>query len=388
MRTIGVVTVGRSDYGIYTSILKRLRSEPSAILEIYVSGMHLSEKFGNTYQMVEADGYENVIKIPSLDEENTPVGVLRTIGRGLNGFADHFQHSKPDLLVILGDRFDMYAAALAALPFHIPVAHIHGGELTYGAIDDSLRHSMTKLSHLHFPSCEFYAQRIIQMGEEPWRVVVSGAPALDSFGEIHFLTREELSKRLGFDIPERFLLATLHSETMNLEGTENLVSVFLDALHSSKLPVVFTMSNADPGGNFINETIQAYVSENTNSYFVSNLGTEGYFSMMKYACAMVGNSSSGIGEALLFELPVVNIGDRQAGRIRTKNVIDSPTELQSVIQTIQVALSPEFKESLVGMVNPFKKGDASEIIVDTLLSVEINSRLFIKKFYDYSSEHK
>ena len=382
MRSIGVVSVGRSDYGIYLPILRQIRTEPDLKLLLFVSGMHLSPRHGSTIRMIEADGFPVTERVEMLSNSDSPVNIASAIGRGVIGFAQVYERVPLDILVTLGDRFEMYAAVLAALPFNIPVAHIHGGEITKGAIDDALRHCMTKLSHLHFVSTQTYAKRVIQLGEEPWRVTVSGAPSLDNLETIKFLDRSMLQKQLGIDLGKQVLLVTFHPVTLELENTEIQIVELLSAIEQSNCPALFTIPNADSGGGLIVEKITTFVEKHANAKLVKNLGTQAYFSLMKYAAAMVGNSSSGIIEASSFSLPVVNIGLRQEGRLRGKNVIDVPCNTNAILAGIRQALNSEFKAALQGIPNPYRQGNAAKIIVERLKSVAIDKKLLMKSFYD------
>lgn len=381
-RTIGVVTVGRSDYGIYLPILRLILSDQNLKLHLIVAGMHLSPEFGLTVQAIEADGFEIGDKVEMLLSSDTPEAIGKSMGLGVIGFAQAYARFRPDILLVLGDRFEMHAAALAALPFKIPVAHIHGGEITQGAIDDALRHSITKLSHLHFVSTEIHRRRIIQMGEEPWRVVVSGAPALDNLHFLRLASREELNIRFGLGLDRPPLLVTFHPVTLEYEQTEWQVSELLKALQSIDLPLVFTMPNADTNGRVITQMLESFVKGRTSAWLVPNLGQAGYFSMMACAAAMVGNSSSGIVEAPSFGLPVVNIGARQLGRVRAKNVIDVGYEHDEIIAGIRKAITPEFRAGLQGIGNPYGDGRASEVIVKHLREADLDNRLVVKQFMD------
>ncbi len=330
MRIIGVVTVARSDYGIYQSVLRRIQADPDLGLHLIVSGMHLSAEFGSTVKTIEADGYPIGDRIEMLLSSDSPEGIAGSMGLGTMGMAQAYARHRPDILVVLGDRFEMHAAAVAALPFKIPVAHIHGGELTEGAIDDALRHSLTKLSHLHFVSTQEYCDRVVQLGEEPWRVVISGAPGLDNLKETKLLGKAELAKRLDFPLDHPPLL----------------------------------------------------VKGRSSARIVDNLGTEAYFSLMAIGAAMLGNSSSGIIEAPSFKLPVVNIGTRQQGRVRAANVIDVGYGMDEISEGIRRATQTTFRESLSTLVNPYGIGQAAEKIVDRLKTAVLDERLIQKHFYD------
>ena len=382
MKTIGVVTVARSDYGIYLPVLKAIQSTDSLDLQLYVAGMHLSPDFGSTVQAIEADGFPIQERIEMLVASDSPEAIAKSMGLGLLGFAQAFSRCRPDVLLVLGDRFDMYTAALAALPFNIPVAHIHGGEVTLGAIDDSLRHSLTKLSHLHFVSTEEYGRRVVQLGEDPARVIISGAPALDNLSDIQLLDREQLEARFGLELKEAPLLVTFHSVTLEFERTEQYIDQLLEALTRWNLPIVFTQPNADTGGRIISEKIAAFSSSRENAYTVDNLGLQGYFSLMGIAAAMVGNSSSGIIESPSFKLPVVNIGSRQLGRTRAANVIDVECIGEDIDRAIGRALSTTFGESLAGLENPYGDGNAAQKIVAALEDISLDETLIQKPFRD------
>jgi UDP-hydrolysing UDP-N-acetyl-D-glucosamine 2-epimerase len=377
--------VARSDYGIYRSVLRRIQADPDLTLHLIATGMHLSPEFGLTVGAIESEGIAIGDRVEMLLSSDSPEGIAKSMGLGVIGMAQSLAGKRPDILVVLGDRFEMHAAALAALPFKIPVAHIHGGELTAGAIDDALRHSITKLSHLHFVSTQEYADRVIQLGEEPWRVTLSGAPGLDNLQDTDLLSREELEHRLGLSIERSPLLVTFHPVTLEYEKTRRHTEELLKALSTVDSPIVFTMPNADTGGRVISTMLTEFVQGHENATIVDNLGTEGYFSLMAVAAAMVGNSSSGIIEAPSFKLPVVNIGARQEGRVRAANVIDVGYESGEILAGIMQAIQPPFRESLKALVNPYGSGHAAESIVDRLKTVVLEDTLIRKRFHDVSS---
>jgi len=381
MKTIGVVTVGRSDYGIYLPVMKLIKSQPDLSLRIFAGGMHLAPEFGCTARAIEEDGFEISERVEILPSSDTPAAVSEAMGLGTIGFAQAYTRQRPDVLLVLGDRFEMHSAVVAALPLKIPVAHIHGGELSEGAIDDALRHSITKMSHLHFVATETYGNRVIQMGEEPWRVVISGAPALDNLKTIELPTRAQLAKDYDLWEEESFLLVTYHPVTLEHEQTEEQMTALLQALGESDMAVVFTYPNTDTGNRAIIQLIGEYVAGNSRARTFVNLGTQGYFSMMKHAAAMVGNSSSGIIEAASFRLPVVNIGNRQRGRLRAANVIDVGYSRSEIVAGIGQALAPDFRARLDDLVNPYGDGHAAERIVETLRAVELNDKLLLKYFH-------
>lgn len=382
MRTIAVVTVGRSDYGLYRPILRRLAADDGVRLQLVVAGMHLSAEFGFTVTEIERDGFAIAERVDMLVSSDAPEGTAKSIGLGTIGFAQAFARLRPDLLVVLGDRFEMFAAAVAALPFRIPLAHVHGGELTAGAMDDALRHSMTKLSHLHFVATEEYANRVAQLGEEQWRITVSGAPGLDELVNVRTLNEQELRARFGIQVDRPFLLCTFHPATLEFDRTEWHLGELLAAIDTVGLPVIFTQPNADAGGRLARRLIEEFVDRHQSATLVLNLGTEGYFSVMARAAAMVGNSSSGLIEAPSFALPVVNIGTRQAGRVRAQNVIDVGYTRAGIVDGLRRALNPTFCKGLIGMRNPYGDGRATERIVNRLLSEPLTTELIEKRFRD------
>ena len=378
MKKIAVVTVGRSDYGILQPVLARIVATPGLQLQLIVAGAHFVEKFGNTVTAIERDGYPIAARVPLPEDSDTPLATAKAMGLATAAFAEAYAQLQPDILLLLGDRFEMHAAAVAAVPFALPIAHIHGGELTLGAIDDAFRHSITKLSHLHFVSTESYARRVMQMGEEPWRVTVSGAPALDHLRGMQLAPLAEFATRHQLPLTEPPLLVTFHPVTLGAEPIEELLA----ALATTDRPILFTLPNADHGHQAIIRQIHDFTATHPRAHAVANLGTRDYFSAMAFAAAMVGNSSSGIIEAASFELPVVNIGRRQEGRTRARNVIDVGCSREEITYGLARALAPIFRESLSGLVNPFGSGEAATIIVERLQSLALDSRLLFKHFQD------
>lgn len=383
MRSIGVVTVGRSDFGLYRPILRRIRSSPDVQLQLFVSGAHLLPEFGGTVDAIESEGFEIAARVDMLSSSDAPDAIAAGVGRGTIGFAHVFDERRPDILLLLGDRIEMLAPAVAALPSRIPIAHIHGGEATEGAIDDTIRHALTKLSHLHFVATEAYGARVIQMGEEPWRVTVSGAPGLDNVAALAVPTLGELEARVGIDLSRPYLLVTFHPVTLEQERTGEFVDELLAALASVEYGLVFTYPNADSGSRLIIERVRRFVNGRPRTVFLEDLGTDAYFGLMRHATAMVGNSSSGIIEAASFMLPVVNVGSRQRGRIRGANVVDVECDRRSIRAAIRRAGSAEFREALAGLVNPYGDGRAAARIVNVLASVALDT-LMPKRFHDLS----
>jgi len=383
MRKITAVTVGRSDYGILLPILKKLNSDHEIELLIIAAGMHLAPEFGLTYKYIIDDGFEISDYVEMLLSSNTSQGVAMSMGLGVIGFSQVYYRQQPDMLLLVGDRFEMHSAASAAQPFNIPIAHIHGGEITEGAIDDSFRHSITKMSHIHFVSTEEYRDRVIQMGEEPWRVIISGAPSLDNLYEVDLLSLDDLESELGVSLTAGCLLVTYHPVTLEYDQTEFQMIELLAALENIHKPIIFTKPNADAGGQLITRLVTQFVESTDQAYLFDNLGTQRYFSLMRYSSVMVGNSSSGIIEAASFGLPVINIGSRQDGRVKAWNVIDVGNTRQEIIEGIDKGLKSKLSKSKDQFsVNPYRNGVASDVIVRRLQSIELGDQLLRKKFYD------
>jgi UDP-hydrolysing UDP-N-acetyl-D-glucosamine 2-epimerase len=381
VRTIGVVTVGRSDYGIYRPLLRALEEHEDVHVQLFVGGAHLLERFGLTVDEIVRDNFPITERVAFLLPDDSPGAVARSIGRGVVAFAEAFNRSRPDLLVVLGDRFEMLSAGIAALPLGLPLAHVHGGELTEGLIDDAIRHSLTKLSHLHFASTDVYARRIIQLGEEPWRVIVSGAPALDALNDFTPVSDDAFA-RTGIRLTGRTLLVTYHPVTLEPERHAAEVGRLLDAIDQSGLDAVITYPNADAGHGEVIASLERFAASSARYSLVRSLGPDAYFTLMRRAAAMVGNSSSGIIEAASFRLPVVDIGIRQQGRVRAANVIHVDGDAAAIRSAIDRAVSEDFRSTLDGLVNPYGDGHASARIVETLLSVPLDRRLLIKRFHD------
>jgi len=386
MRTIGVVTTSRADYGVYLPVLRALRDEPGIDLGLYVSGSHLSPEFGLTVRAIEEDGFKILERVEVVLSSDTPQSIATSMALGLIGFGRAFSTSKPDILVVLGDRYEMLSAALAALPFKIPVAHLFGGEQTEGAFDELLRHSLTKLSHLHFTATEEYARRVIQLGESPARVTVCGQPHLDDLTRSQKIGPHDLLERFGVDVTRPFLLVTFHPVTLEYEQAEWQIDELLAALDVVGLPVVFTMPNADTAGRIVAEKIRAWAKSHA-AVTVDTFGTDAYQAVLSHAAAMVGNSSSGIIEALSFKAPVVNLGTRQKGRARGANVIDVGHGRAEIAAGIKRAVDPKFKQSLTTVVNPYANptGSAAATIVRVLKNAKLGDELVRKTFHELPS---
>jgi len=382
-RAIGVVTVARSDYGHLLPLLEALEHAPDVELLVYVAGSHLAAPFGiRTGDLVEADQWPIAARIDMGIDDDAPATIASATGRGVVGFAAEFARRRPDLVVVLGDRYEMLSAALAALPFGLPVAHLHGGEVTEGAIDEQIRHAITKLAHLHFPAAEPYAVRVRQMGEEPWRVHCCGAPGLDRLRAGGSLSREEIGERLGRPLGRPTLLVTFHPETLAVADVPRQVEELTAALEKVDGDIIVTAPGADTGHRAITAALERLAGRRPLMRLGATLGDAVYTSLLREADVMIGNSSSGLIEAPSFGLPVVNVGDRQRGRLRAANVIDVGADRAAIAGAIRRALDPAFRRGLAGLVNPYGDGHAAPRIARVLREVELGPRLTRKRFVD------
>lgn len=383
MIRVAAVTVARSDYGILRPILDVLREAADFRVDVIAAATHLSPAFGRTVRILEADGYTPAACVEMTLSGDTPTAAAASIGLGVPGFARALADLEPDLLLVVGDRFETLAAGVAAVPLGLPIVHVHGGEITEGAFDDQIRHALTKLSHVHLVATTDAGRRVAQMGEEDWRICVSGAPGLDTFRTARRLATDELERRLGISLVSPPLLVTLHPATLQPEVIDSEVAALLAALRTSDRPVVVTAPNADPAHASIRSAWESLAAERPGRVaYVENLGVDAYASLLHAAVAMVGNSSSGIIEAPSVPLPVVNIGCRQAGRARAANVIDVPGEAAAIIAAIATATSPAFRASLAGLVNPYGDGHAADRVLAHLQGLPSRSVLLRKVFRD------
>ena len=380
-KRIGVVTVSRSDYGHLRPVLEALRRAPDLELLLLVAGMHLASEFGLTVRDIEADGFPISARVEMLGGGDTPEAVAAATGRGVAGFGEAFARLRPDVVVVLGDRFEMLAAAVAALPFALPVAHIHGGEVSEGAMDNQIRHAITKLAHLHFASAEPHARRIAAMGEEPWRIHTVGAPGLDRLATTEPLPRAALARELGLPEAGPWLLVTFHPVTLEYRDTAAHIDELLAALEKTDGFIVITYPNADTAGRLIIERIEEFAGRHPRRCrLAKSLGERLYLSLLRHADLMIGNSSSGLIEAPSFGLPVVNVGSRQRGRLRGANVIDVEPSREDILRGIEGAQALPFRVRARAAANPYGDGHAAPRIVEILRSVPIDVRLVQKRF--------
>jgi len=382
-KKICVVTGSRAEYGLLEPLLKLVKSDGDFILQLVATGMHLSPLFGSTYKEIEAAGFTLQAKVDLLSADDSLVGVSKSIGRGIARFADVFERLRPDMVVLLGDRFEIFSAAVAAYICRIPVSHLYGGESTEGAFDEGLRHSITKMSFLHFVSQEAYRRKIIQMGEDPNRVFVTGALGVENIKGIKLWDKKKLEDDLKVDLNKEFVLVTFHPVTLESNSAGLQMKQLLTALDAFRNIIkIFTMPNADTGGAEIRGMISAYVNKRKDDACVfTSLGAVRYLSLVSKAKAVIGNSSSGIIEVPSFKIPTVNIGDRQKGRIKPHSVIDCKPVAGEIKKAIDMALSARFQSRCRRIKNPYDKGKASGKILREIKS-QLSRRIDLKKeFY-------
>lgn len=380
-RKICIVTGSRADWGLLRNLARLVKDDEELNLKIVACGMHLEPKFGLTHQQITAAGFkiDGFISMNLISDRDSEIAA--SCGKGQAKFAEVFNRLNPDIVVVLGDRFETLAAASAALLCRIPVAHIHGGEITKGAYDDAIRHAVTKLSYLHFTSHEAYRERIIRMGEHPKRVFTVGAPGLDNLKSLKLLTSAQLTGDLGICPGPDTALVTFHPVTWEKNSAKKQVKEVISALDASDYHLIFTMPNADPENEVIFRAIDNYVKKNIHrSRVFISLGRLRYFSLMKHSGLMVGNSSSGIIEAASFRLPVINVGERQAGRVKSDNVIDTLCQRKNILKAIEKVSSLSFRKKIKRLKNPFGVGRASLRIKNILKKADISN--LAKEFYD------
>ncbi len=381
-RKICVVTGTRAEYGLLRWLMQGIKDNPSLELQIIATGMHLSPEFGLTYREIEKEGFTIDRKVEMLMSSDTPIGITKSMGLGMIGFADALDGLKPDLLVVLGDRFEILSAVSAALVARIPVAHIHGGERTEGAIDESIRHSLTKMSHLHFTASEEYKRRVIQLGENPQNVFLVGGLGVDVIKKLKLLEKPALEDFLRFQFGVKNLLVTFHPAALEKVPAENQMAELLAALSELKdTGIIFTMPNADTGGRKLINMVNEFVKQHSNACVHFSLGQLAYFSCVQFVDGVVGNSSSGLLEVPSFKKGTVNIGDRQKGRLKAKSVINCLPSRLEIIDAMKKLYSFEFQSSLREVKNPYGEGGASEKILEVLKNISFD-HLIQKSFFD------
>jgi GDP/UDP-N,N'-diacetylbacillosamine 2-epimerase (hydrolysing) len=388
-RKICVVTGTRAEYGLLYWLMKEIKDDPDLELQLVVTGMHLSPEFGLTYREIEKDGFTIDAKVEMLLSSDTPMGIAKSIGLGVISFADAFYCLNPDILVVLGDRFEIFAAAQAAMTAKIPIAHIHGGETTEGVMDEAMRHAISKMSHFHFTASEPYRRRVIQLGEIPERVLNFGAPGLDNLKKTNLLGKDDFERAIDFRLGSLSFLVTYHPVTLSPEGPEKPLKELLAALdHFPEAKIIFTKANADTYGRIINQRIDDYAGRNPSQVKVfTSMGQLLYWSAIKNVDIIVGNSSSGLIEVPFLKKATVNIGERQRGRLRANSVIDCEEKEQAIVAAMKKGLSPEFKSILANVISPYGQGDASLKIKEYLKKVSLQNVL-MKQFYDVTYDYQ
>jgi GDP/UDP-N,N'-diacetylbacillosamine 2-epimerase (hydrolysing) len=381
-RRICVITGTRAEYGLLKLLMQRIRDDVQCELQLIATGMHLSPEYGASYRIIEADGFRIDRKVEMLLSSDSAVGIGKSVGLGVIGFAEAFEQLHPDLIIVLGDRFEILSAVTAALFARIPVLHIHGGEVTEGAVDESMRHAITKMSHVHCVATEEYRYRVIQLGEQPGNVHCVGGLGVDVIKHITLLNQTELESALDFQFKHRNLLITFHPETLADDSGETQMAELLKALgEMDNTGLIFTFPNADTGGRQLIVMLQDFVTENSNARVYSSLGQLLYLSCMSLCDGVIGNSSSGLLEAPTLKKGAVNIGDRQRGRLQAASVINSRPTYQEIKAAIQQLYSPTFQASLIGIRNPYGDGGATERIFSIIKGLRFDY-LARKPFYD------
>ncbi len=382
MRKICVITGTRAEYGLLYWLMKEIESDRDLQLQLIVTGMHLSPEFGLTYKEIEKE-FKIDKKIEMLLSSDTHIGISKSMGLAQISFSEAYEELKPDILIVLGDRYEIFSATSAAMIAKIPVAHLHGGETTEGAFDESIRHSITKMSHLHFTATEEYKNRVIQLGEHPNRVFDVGGMGIENIKRLNLLSKDEFEKSIDFKLNKKNILVTFHPVTLEDTTAKEQFQELLDAIDTLKdTTIIFTKANSDTDGRIINQMIDEYVAKNPHKSvgFIS-LGQLRYLSALQYINAVVGNSSSGLIEAPSFKIGTINIGDRQKGRIKAKSIVDCLQNKDSIIQAFKELYTTEFQELLKNVVNPYGDGCASQKIIKIIKEIDLKN-ILKKSFYD------
>ena len=389
MKKICVITGTRAEFGLLSPLMKELMQDEAFELQTVVTGMHLSPEFGLTWKQIKNSGFAITRKVEMLLSSDTPVGVSKSMALGLSGFCDVFHDLEPDIVVLLGDRYESFVAAAAAQVARIPIAHLHGGETTEGAIDEAFRHSITKMSHLHFTSTEAYKSRVIQLGEHPDRVFNVGAIGVDNIIKTKLLSQTELETAIEFKFGQRNLLITMHPVTLEDNTSEHHLNELLTALDRLKnTKLIFTKANADTNGRIINQMLDHYVAKNKdNSILFTSMGQLNYLSALQFVDAMVGNSSSGILEAPTFKIGTINIGDRQKGRVKAESVIDCLPESNSIQNAFANLFSAQFQDTLSEVTNPYHTPNTAFKIKEILKNYSYKN-ILSKSFYNLNFTHQ
>ena len=386
-RKICVITGGRSDYGLLKWPMKAIQADKDLELQVIATGMHLSSKFGFTVNEIEQDGFKVDEKVECLDGGDSAIDITKAMAKTMVGCAEAYSRLKPDIVLILGDRFEIFSAVSAAIVAKIPIAHLHGGEVTSGAIDESFRHAITKMSTLHFVANEEYKCRVLQMGENPSHVYNVGGSGVDAILNVDLLSKEQLASELGINFLSKSLLVTFHPETATSNAPESQIREIINALaRLNDTTLIFTMPNADTGNSIVTEIIQDFVNENENRYFFESLGQTRYLSTLRIVDGVVGNSSSGIAEAPSFKIATINVGYRQNGRLQASSVLQCEAKSEDISRCLEVMYSNAFQVNLKNTLNPYGMGGSSLKIVNLLTEVNLQG-LITKSFNDLQYDH-
>lgn len=384
-KNICIITGTRAEYGLLCPLIKKINEDEQLNLQLVVTGMHLSPEFGLTYKQIEEDGYKIDEKVEILLSSDTSIGISKSMGLAMISFSEVFDRLKPDMVIVLGDRYEIFSAVSVANISRMPVCHLHGGETTEGAFDENLRHSITKMSYLHFTSTEEYRKRVIQLGESPDRVFNIGAIGIENIKKMNLLSKEELERSIDFKLDKKYAIVTFHPVTLENNTAKNQFKELLLALDSIKdLKVIFTKANSDTDGRIINNMIDEFVLTDKERFIsFTSMGSLRYLSAIKYSNVVIGNSSSGIVEVPSFNKPTINIGDRQKGRIQAKSIINCDPVKQEIEKAIEKALSKEFLENIKDIKNPYGDGNVSNKIMEKIKYFLENDKINLKKkFYD------
>lgn len=383
MKTIAVLTATRAEYGLLSPVIKALKDTDEFEVRVLATGAHLSPEFGLTYREIEKDGFAIDKKVEMLLSADTPSAISKSMGLAMIGFADYFAENTVDALLVLGDRYETLAVCCAAMNARIPIIHLHGGETTEGAVDEGIRHAITKLSYLHLTSTEGHRNRVIQLGEAPDRVFSVGALGVENVVRMQLMSKKELEDSLDFDLGSSYAVVTFHPVTLEGNTAQQQYEQVLRAFEiNSDMNYIITKANADGDGRIINKMTDDFAAAHKNVIAVNSLGVVRYLSALKYATVVIGNSSSGLIEVPSFGVPTVNIGDRQKGRLRAESVIDCEVDANAICKSIKKAKSDEFQAVCDNVVNPYGDGNTSGKIVDRIRKMFINGIDLKKKFYD------
>lgn len=384
IKTIAVITATRAEYGLLRPIIKGLQEYEDLDVRVIATGAHLSPEFGLTYKDIEADGIVIDEKVEMLMSSDSPEGISKSMGLCTIGFAGYFSRRKPDLLLVLGDRYETIAVCCAAMNFRIPIAHMHGGETTEGAVDEAIRHAITKLSYLHFTSTQEYRKRVIQLGENPERVFCTGAIGVENALNHPLLSKDELEKSLGASLKKPFSVVTFHPVTLEGNSAKEQCSALLEACAArDDIQFIFTKANADADGRVINDMIDQFVQDYPNGLAFTSLGLQRYLSALNLCDFVMGNSSSGLLEAPSFGVPTINIGNRQRGRLQASSVLNCEPRIEEICDAIEKAMSPVFQRIAKQTINPYGDGRTSDKIISCIREFMFNNEIDLKKkFFD------